>query len=371
VVALFDFAEPRPDGAALSHREGDPGAAEDRPVDARDQRQGDQDRHQETPATARQDGCHPGPDFAGGGDTVQAEHRKEAGAQKEIERRDGQCPAEQCAGNVAVRLHHLTRDVDDVDPAGIGEVDRHVGHDPVAKSASACARQGGRVGRDRNAREDRPQREQREAGDRDHGQHRLGARRRCRTQGVEQRQADDENHGGQFGARDRTSPWQHHERRGDIDAEQDRKLIGAQSHRHGGDRAAEDRREQHPAAGEGDRGAVGLVLEDVVAAGPRQHGAEFGAGHRAGQRNQSAEQPDEKKVPDACAVLGDDRRRQEDADADHRSRHDREGVEGADHALRAGILAGGVVHERAREPVKGSTLAVSLQSPNALRGAVP
>ncbi len=77
--------------------------------------------------------------------------------------------------------------------------------------------------------------------------------------------------------------------------------------------------ETGPAVEEARQWAVSLLEEVVDPAGARKHRPQLGVGEGAGEREESAGEPDQEEHPAVRQHLGDIRRDEEDAGADHRT----------------------------------------------------
>ncbi len=95
-----------------------------------------------------------------------------------------------------------------------------------------------------------------------------------------------------------------------------------------------------PHVEEGGGVAVGAAQVDVFAAGVGQHGAEFGVGHGAEEREQAADDPGEIDERGGADVLHHLARHKEDAAADDGADDDGRGLAGAEDAGQVGGCGG-------------------------------
>ena len=93
-----------------------------------------------------------------------------------------------------------------------------------------------------------------------------------------------------------------------------------------GDRAGLDDGAAGPAEQHGDGLAERPRQEMILAAGVRIAGRQFGIAERADQRDDAAEQPDADERGLAGHIGGDQRRRLENADAEHDAHHHGDGM---------------------------------------------
>ena len=91
----------------------------------------------------------------------------------------------------------------------------------------------------------------------------------------------------------------------------------------GGDRADEDAEKQEQACREGNGGAERLAQKDIVSTGARKEGAEGRVDGASGERDCATEEPDREESREAPHVRGHKPRHEKDADAEHRTDHDR------------------------------------------------
>src|SRR5205085_6587794 len=108
----------------------------------------------------------------------------------------------------------------------------------------------------------------------------------------------------------------------------------------GGDRGAADDEELEPAPEEPEESPVPLAQQDVVAARLRVEGDDLGVGEGADQREQAAEDPDERGHAEERQLAGDGRRLLEDARADDRPRDHRGGHDGTESTKETGVRRG-------------------------------
>ena len=104
----------------------------------------------------------------------------------------------------------------------------------------------------------------------------------------------------------------------------------------GGDGGGLGHREPGPHIEEGGGVAVDAAQVDVLAAGVGQHGAQFGVGHGAEEREQAADDPRQVDQRGRADVVHHLAGNEEDAAADDGADHDGGGLACAEHARQVG-----------------------------------
>jgi hypothetical protein len=99
------------------------------------------------------------------------------------------------------------------------------------------------------------------------------------------------------------------------------------------DRSRKTSDERRPAAEERSKRTVGFAQVHVLAAGTGLESRQFGVGHRAGECERTAREPDEQDAGAVRDRLRDEHRHEEDAAADDVGNDDRRSVKWAESAL--------------------------------------
>ena len=260
-----------------------------------------------------------------------------------VEGRDHARAADEGARQVAPGLLDLAGDVERRVPARVGEVDLEVGVAEGREPAGAVAlgRRRGPVaqGLGRAAVAEHVEADEQQDQDRDDRDRDLNPAGDAHAVVVDDRQRDDQRRRQDPRRRDRQA--EEGLGAGPV-AEQHRQLEVRRRHGHASERAGEDHQQLQPPRRERDPVAPADVQELVVAARARAHRSELGQAQRPEQRRESADDPHRQEGPRPVDVGRDLRRHDEDPDAEHRARHERDRGQSGEFALlaRVGRLVG-------------------------------